>query len=81
MIIYIGMTIVWLFVIIGALIFAVVALCYAGVFTAAVFWVPFREIVRLYKRDQKKKACALLASFTFAIASLSLLIWLLIDIS
>ena len=71
------MTIVWLLVFLGVLVFAVVVLCHAGAFTAAVLWTPVREIVRLCKSNQKKKALSLAASIAFAAGSISLLIWLL----
>ena len=73
------MTIFWIYVIIGALIFTVVAVGYFGAyistFIAVVFWTPFREIVRLCRNNQRKKALTLAASFVFAVGSLALLAW------
>lgn len=48
---------------------------------AVVVSTPVREIIQLYKSNQKKKARALLASFSFAILSFALLIWLLVTTS
>ena len=73
------MTVFWIFVIVGALIFTVVAVGYFGAyistFIAVVFWTPFREIVRLCRNNQKKKALTLAASIAFAVGSLALLAW------
>ena len=73
------MTIFWIFVFIGALIFTVVAVGYFGAyvsaFIAAIFGTPFREIVRLCRNNQKKKALTLAASIAFAVGSLALLAW------
>ena len=73
------MTVFWIFVIVGALIFTVVAVGYFGAyistFIAVVFWTPFREIVRLCRNNQRKKALTLAASIAFAVGSLALLAW------
>lgn len=73
------MTIFLIFVFIGALIFTVVAVgnygAYISTFIAVVFWTPFREIVRLCRNNQKKKALTLAASIAFAVGSLALLAW------
>ena len=73
------MTIFLIFVFSGALIFTVVAVGYFGAyistFIAVVFWTPFREIVRLCRNNQKKKALMLAASIAFAVGSLALLAW------
>lgn len=73
------MTIFWIFVIIGALIFTAVVVGYFGAyistFIAVVFWTPFREIVRLCRNNQRKKALTLAASIAFAVGSLALLAW------
>ena len=73
------MTIFLIFVFIGALIFTVVAVGYFGAyisaFIAVVFWTPFREIVRLCRNNQRKKALTLAASIAFAVGSLALLAW------
>jgi hypothetical protein len=73
------MTIFWIFVFIGALIFTAVAVGYFGAyistFIAAIIWTPFREIVRLCRNNQIKKALTLAASIAFAVGSLALLAW------
>ena len=73
------MTIFLIFVFIGALMFTVVAVGYFGAyisaFIAVVFWTPFREIVRLCRNNQRKKALTLAASIAFAVGSLALLAW------
>lgn len=78
----INMTIVWLIIALLAVFYVVVAfgsiLLRFFVAVAAVVSTPIREIVRLYKCNQKKKARTLLASFSFAILSFALLIWLLV---
>ena len=45
---------------------------------AIVLATPVREIVRLYTGNQKRKARALLVSFSFAIAMFALLVCLLV---
>ena len=73
------MTIFLIFVFIGTLICTVVAVGYFGAyisaFIAVVFWTPFREIVRLCRNNQRKKALTLAASIAFAVSSLALLAW------
>lgn len=76
------MTVVWLIIALLAVCYVVVAFgsvllrFFAAV--AVVVSTPVREIAKLYKSKQKKKARALLASFSFAIISATLLIWLLV---
>ena len=79
------MTIVWLIIVMLFVYYVVVAfgsvlLCFF-VAVAVVVSSPVREIIRLYKSNQKKTARALLASFSFAILSFALLIWLLVATS
>ena len=73
------MTVFWIFVIVGALIFTVVAVgnygAYISAIIAAIFWTPFREIVRLCRNNQRNKALTLAASIAFAVGSLALLAW------
>ncbi len=79
------MTVVWLIIALLSVYFVVVAfgsvLLRFFVAVAVVVSTPVREIIRLYKSNQKKKAHALLASFSFAILSFALLIWLLVATS
>ena len=79
------MTIVWLIIVMLFVYFVVVAfgsvLLRFFVAVAVVVSSPVREIIRLYKSNQKKKARALLASFSFAILSFALLTWLLVTTS
>lgn len=79
------MTVVWLIVLVLSLLFVAVAFGSAILrFFASVaiaVSTPVREVIKLYKSNQKKKARALLASFSFAITSLALLVWLLIATS
>ena len=58
-----------------------VRFCCVFAAVAVVVSTPVREIAKLYKSNQKKKARALLASFSFAIISVTLLIWLLVATS
>lgn len=75
------MTIFLIFVFIGALIFTVVAVgnygAYISAIIAAIFWTPFREIVRLCRNNQRKKGLTLAASIAFAVGSLALLAWMI----
>ena len=79
------MTIVWLIIVMLFVYYVVVAfgsvLLRFFVAVAVVVSTPVREIIWLYKSNQKKKARALLASFSFAILSFALLIWLLVTTS
>lgn len=79
------MTVVWLIIALLSVYFVVMAfgsvLLRFFVAVAVVVSTPVREIIRLYKSNQKKKARALLASFSFAILSFALLIWLLVATS
>ncbi len=79
------MTIVWLIIVMLFVYYVVVAfgsvLLRFFVAVAVVVSTPVREIIQLYKSNQKKKARALLASFSFAILSFALLIWLLVTTS
>ncbi len=79
------MTIVWLIIVMLFVYYVVVAfgsvLLRFFVAVAVVVSTPVREIIRHYKSNQKKKARALLASFSFAILSFALLIWLLVATS
>lgn len=75
------MTVVWLIIALLAVCFVVVAFgsallhCFAT--AAAVVSTPVREIVRLYKSNQKKKAYTLVAAMAFALVVVPLAIWLL----
>ena len=75
------MTVFLIFVFIGALIFTVVAVgnygAYISAIIAAIFWTPFREIVRLCRNNQRKKALTLAASIAFAVSSFALLAWVI----
>lgn len=79
------MTIFWLIIVMLYVYYVVVAfgavLLRFFVAVAVVVSTPVREIIQLYKSNQKKKARALLASFSFAILSFALLIWLLVTTS
>ena len=79
------MTVVWLIIALLAVCYVVVAfgsvLLRFFVAVAVVVSTPVREIAKLYKSKQKKKARALLASFSFAIISATILIWLLVATS
>jgi len=76
------MTVVWFIVASLAIVF-VVALCgsafrvllQALLSAALIVATPLREIVRLCKSNQKKKALSLAASIAFAFASVLLLSW------
>ena len=75
------MTVVWLIIALLAVCFVVVVFGSALLrfFAAAVAIVatPAREVVRLYKSNQKKKAYTLAASVAFVLVVLPLLLWLL----
>lgn len=75
------MTLVWLFIALSALCFVVVAfgsaLLHFFASAVAVVSTPLREIARLYKSNQKKKACTLAASMAFVLIVLPLILWLL----
>ena len=79
------MTVVWLIIALLAVCYVVMAfgsvLLRFFVAVAVVVSTPVREIAKLYKNNQKRKARALLASFSFAIISATLLIWLLVATS
>lgn len=75
------MTVVWLIIALLAICLVVVAfgsvLLHFFATAAAVVSTPVREIARLYKSNQKKKAYTLAASMAFVLVVLPLLLWLL----
>lgn len=75
------MSVGWLIIALSALAFVVVAfgsaLLHFFAFAAGVIATPVREIARLYKSNQKKKAYTLAASVAFVLVVLPLLLWLL----
>ena len=75
------MTVVWLIIALLAVGFVVVAfgsvLLHLFASAAVVIATPVREIARLYKSNQKKKAYTLAASVACVLVVLPLLLWLL----